>query len=159
MPITPTAERLGVDILYDTEVSSLNMDDGSVRAADITYRGFPGDGARRACVVASAGGFQANIDWMRQYWGDAADNFVIRGTPYDQGRVLKNLLDQGVAPVGDPTQFHAVAIDAPRAEIRRRHRHATGLCAFQRSWSTATASASTTRARMSGRSATPSGAA
>ena len=41
-----TAERLGVEILYDTEVISLNMDDGAVRSVDITYRGFPGNGAR-----------------------------------------------------------------------------------------------------------------
>jgi len=106
-----TAEKLGVDILYDTEVISLNMQDGAVRSADITYRGFP-ETVHARCVVASAGGFQANLDWMRHYWGDAVDNFVIRGTPYNRGRVLKNLLDQGVAPIGDPTQCHAVALDA-----------------------------------------------
>jgi tricarballylate dehydrogenase len=106
-----TAERLGVDILYDTEVISLNMGNGSVRSADITYRGFP-ETVQARCVVASAGGFQANLEWMRQYWGDAVDNFVIRGTPYNRGRVLKSLLNQGVAPIGDPTQFHAVALDA-----------------------------------------------
>jgi tricarballylate dehydrogenase len=106
-----TAERLGVEILYDTEVVSMNMDDGSVRSIDITYKGFPETVSAR-CVVASSGGFQANLDWMRQYWGDAVDNFVIRGTPYNRGRVLKNLLDQGVASVGDPTQCHAVALDA-----------------------------------------------
>lgn len=106
-----TAERLGVDIIYDTEVLSLNMDDGFVRSADITLRGFP-ETVRARCVVASAGGFQANLDWMREYWGDAVDNFVIRGTPYNKGRVLKNLLSQGVAAIGDPTQCHAVALDA-----------------------------------------------
>ncbi len=106
-----TAERLGIDILYDTEVISLNIDDGSVRSADITYRGFP-ETVHARCVVASCGGFQANLDWMREYWGDAVDNFIIRGTPYNRGRVLKNLLDQGVAAIGDPTQFHAVALDA-----------------------------------------------
>ena len=36
-----TAERLGVDIIYDTEVVGLNMEDGFVRSADITHRGFP----------------------------------------------------------------------------------------------------------------------
>jgi len=106
-----TAEKLGVDVLYDTEVIALNMDDGAVRSIDITYRGFP-ETVHARCVVASAGGFQANLDWMRQYWGDAVDNFVIRGTPYNRGRVLKNLLDQGVAAIGDPTQCHAVALDA-----------------------------------------------
>nr|WP_294501933.1 FAD-dependent tricarballylate dehydrogenase TcuA [uncultured Rhodopila sp.] len=106
-----TAERLGVEILYDSEVISLNLDDGTVRSIDITYRGFP-ETIYARCVVASSGGFQANLDWMREYWGDAVDNFVIRGTPYNRGRVLKNLLDQGVAAIGDPTQCHAVALDA-----------------------------------------------
>jgi tricarballylate dehydrogenase len=106
-----TAERLGIDILYDTEVISMNMDDGSVRSVDITYRGFP-ETVHARCVVASCGGFQANLEWMREFWGDAVDNFVIRGTPYNRGRVLKNLLDQGVAAIGDPTQCHAVALDA-----------------------------------------------
>jgi tricarballylate dehydrogenase len=106
-----TAERLGVEILYDTEVVSINLDDGSVRSIDITYKGFP-ETIHARCVVASSGGFQANLDWMREYWGDAVDNFVIRGTPYNRGRVLKNLLGQGVAAIGDPTQCHAVALDA-----------------------------------------------
>ena len=106
-----TAERLGIEILYDTEVLSLNLDDGAVRSVDITYRGFP-ETLHARCVVAASGGFQANLDWMRQNWGDAVDNFVIRGTPYNRGRVLKNLLDQGVASIGDPTQCHAVALDA-----------------------------------------------
>ncbi len=106
-----TAEKLGVDVLYDSEVVSMNLDDGAIRSIDITYRGFP-ETVQARCVVASSGGFQANLDWMREYWGDAVDNFVIRGTPYNRGRVLKNLLDQGVASVGDPTQCHAVALDA-----------------------------------------------
>jgi tricarballylate dehydrogenase len=106
-----TAERLGVEVLYDTEVISMNMEDGSVRSIDITYKGFP-ETVHASCVVASSGGFQANLDWMREYWGDAVDNFVIRGTPYNRGGVLKNLLGQGVASVGDPTQCHAVALDA-----------------------------------------------
>ena len=106
-----TAERLGVEVLYDTEVVSLNMDDGAVRSIDITYKGFP-ETVHARCVVASSGGFQANLEWMREYWGDAVDNFIIRGTPYNRGRVLKNLLGQGVAAIGDPTQCHAVALDA-----------------------------------------------
>lgn len=106
-----TAERLGVEVLYDSEVVSINMEDGYARSVDITYKGFP-ETLHAKCVVASSGGFQANLDWMRQAWGDAVDNFVIRGTPYNKGRVLKNLLDQGVASIGDPTQCHAVALDA-----------------------------------------------
>jgi len=67
---------------------------------------------RGKALVAAAGGFEANIEWLKQYWGAAADNFLIRGTPFNRGDVLRMLLDAGVAPVGDPTQCHAVAIDA-----------------------------------------------
>jgi tricarballylate dehydrogenase len=104
------AERLGVDVLYDTEVTHLRLDEGLVREVVVTCRGFPAT-VRAKAVVAASGGFQANIEWLKQGWGEAAENFLIRGTPYAKGRVLRDLLDQGVASVGDPTQCHAVAID------------------------------------------------
>ena len=106
-----TAERLGVDVLYDTEVREVRLEDGAVREIMVNSHGFEQIVHARS-VVAGSGGFQANIDWMKQYWGDAAENFLIRGTPYNRGGVLRNLLDQGVGPIGDPTQCHAVAIDA-----------------------------------------------
>ncbi|MBK1659179.1 FAD-dependent tricarballylate dehydrogenase TcuA [Paracraurococcus ruber] len=106
-----TAERLGIEILYDTEVQHIALQDGFASEAILSHHGFP-QRVRFKAVVASAGGFQANRDWLRQYWGDAADNFQIRGTPYAQGTILKDLLGQGVQQVGDPTQFHAVCNDA-----------------------------------------------
>lgn len=105
------AERLGIALLYDTEVQHVAIADGFATEAAVSHRGFP-ERIRAKTVIAAAGGFQANREWLRQYWGDAADNFQIRGTPYAQGRVLKDFLAQGVAEVGDPTQFHAVANDA-----------------------------------------------
>lgn len=106
-----TAERLGIRILYDTEVTALQLEEGTVRSVSAVSRGFPLTILPRAVVVAS-GGFQANTAWLEEYWGQAARNFIIRGTPFAQGTVLRNLLDQGVAQVGDPMQCHAVAIDA-----------------------------------------------
>ena len=41
----------------------------------------------------------------------AARNFIVRGTPYNKGKTLKQLLAHGVEPAGDPKQCHAVAID------------------------------------------------
>jgi len=105
------AEQVGVEIAYDSEVQELRMDGPTVREAIVSRQGFP-ETVRAKVFVAASGGFQANIQWLREYWGEAADNFRIRGTPYAQGRVLKNLLGQGVASIGDPTQCHAVAIDA-----------------------------------------------
>lgn len=106
-----TAERLGVDVLYDAEVVDLDIRDGQFLSATVTYGGQEHE-VRAGALVAAAGGFEANIAWLKQYWGDIADNFLIRGTPYNRGSVLKMLLGKGVQDIGDPTQCHAVAIDA-----------------------------------------------
>jgi tricarballylate dehydrogenase len=107
-----TAERLGVEILYDAEVIDLKIEDGMFLSATLKQPINAGVEVRASTLVAAAGGFEANIEWLKQYWGDAADNFLIRGTPYNRGSILKMLLAKGVQEVGDPTQCHAVAIDA-----------------------------------------------
>jgi tricarballylate dehydrogenase len=105
------ADRLGIRAIYDAEVVGLDVQDGVFRAAMALVGGRSLTVRARAAVVA-AGGFEANIDWLREAWGDAADNFIIRGTPYNTGRVLKLMLDAGARPVGDPRACHAVAVDA-----------------------------------------------
>ena len=84
----------------------------SATAARSDLAGFGRIVVYASTLVAASGGFEANIEWMKQYWGDPADNFLVRGTPNNRGTVLKLLLDKGVGEVGDPTQCHAVAIDA-----------------------------------------------
>jgi tricarballylate dehydrogenase len=106
-----TAESLGVRILYDSPVIDLAVKGGRFHSAVAkTAEGLLTIEAR--ALVAAAGGFEANIDWLKEGWGDRADNFLIRGTPYNRGDVLKLLLERGVEKIGDPTQCHAVAIDA-----------------------------------------------
>src|SRR5436309_6314826 len=106
-----TAEQLGVDILYDAEVLDLDVVDGMFLSASLR-QGDSRENVSASTLVAAAGGFEANIEWLKEYWGEAADNFLIRGTPYNRGSILKMLLNKGVQEVGDPTQCHAVAIDA-----------------------------------------------
>lgn len=105
-----TAERLGVDVLYEAAVTHLELEDERVTRVDYTHEGAAKSLSPKSVVVAS-GGFQADTDWLARAWGPAAKNFLIRGTPYNRGVVLADLLDQGIAQVGDPTQCHAVAID------------------------------------------------
>src|SRR3984893_6443923 len=107
-----TAEQLGVEVRYDAEVSELRIEDGMFLSATLKRQIDGSMEVRASTLAAAAGGFEANIEWLKQYWGDAADNFLIRGTPYNRGSILKMLLDKGVQEVGDPTQCHAVAIDA-----------------------------------------------
>jgi tricarballylate dehydrogenase len=94
-----TAEKLGVEVVYDAEVTDLQIEDGMFLSAKLKQ---PIDGAseiRASALVAAAGGFEANIEWLKEYWGEAADNFLIRGTPYNRGSILKLLLDKGVQDI------------------------------------------------------------
>lgn len=105
-----TAERLGVDVLYEAAVTHLELEGDRISRVDYTHEGADLSISPKSVVVAS-GGFQADTDWLARAWGPAAKNFLIRGTPYNRGVVLADLLAQGIAQVGDPTQCHAVAID------------------------------------------------
>ncbi len=108
-----SAEALGIEVLYDTPVDAIELDDGRFVAARSGARRF----AAHACVLA-AGGFESNREWLREAWGqDArgdwpADNFLIRGTRFNMGVLLKAMMASGADMIGDPSQSHCVAIDA-----------------------------------------------
>lgn len=104
------AADLGVAVRYEAQVKHVDIQNGVFGGVDCEIAGQPTRINGKAVVLAS-GGFQADLDWLARAWGPAAKNFLIRGTPYNRGVVLKDMLDQGAESVGDPTQCHAVAID------------------------------------------------
>jgi tricarballylate dehydrogenase len=108
-----SAENLGVQVRYDAPVDALEIEDGRFIAARVGSQRFEG----KACVLAS-GGFESNREWMREAWGQnergewPSDNFIVRGTRYNQGAMLKRMREAGADIIGDATQMHCVAIDA-----------------------------------------------
>lgn len=105
------ASRLGIEVWYDAEVVGLDFDGREFEAASVVIGGRAQRVRGRAAVIA-AGGFEANLEWLREIWGEAADNFIVRGTPYNTGTLLKLMLDAGARPIGDPHACHAIAVDA-----------------------------------------------
>jgi len=106
-----SAQALGVEVTYDTEVVDLELEGGTFRSATVIRNGAEEKIHAKAVVVA-CGGFESNLEWLREAWGPPAENFIVRGTPYNTGRVLKALIAKGAKSIGDPTQGHCVAIDA-----------------------------------------------
>ena len=108
-----SAENLGVQIRYNAPVDSLQLDGDRFGAARVGNELVPA----RACVLA-AGGFESNLEWLRDAWGInergewPADNFLIRGTRFNKGVLLRHMMGTGADIIGDPTQAHMVAIDA-----------------------------------------------
>lgn len=112
-----SAEQLGIEVRYEAEVERLELDDGRFVAAHVKGPAGAQRIKARACVVAS-GGFESNREWLREAWGQneagewPADNFAIRGTRFNMGVLLKDLMAQGADTIGAPDQSHCVAIDA-----------------------------------------------
>jgi len=105
------AEAMGVAVSYETEVVDVELRDGRFGSATVARHGAEHRIAAK-CVVVACGGFESNLAWLREAWGPPADNFIVRGTPHNMGRVLKVLLAKGAKQVSDATQGHCVAIDA-----------------------------------------------
>jgi len=106
-----TAARMGIDVRYEACVVDLIVEDGRAQAV-VVRNGDSQERVRGHAVVVAAGGFEANLEWLARYWGAAAENFIVRGTPYNDGTVLAALLGKGAMPVGDARGFHAIAVDA-----------------------------------------------
>ncbi|MEY3486065.1 MAG: hypothetical protein RL075_70, partial [Pseudomonadota bacterium] len=112
-----SAEQLGIEVRYESPVDKLELDEGRFVAAHVNGPAGPERIEARACVVAS-GGFESNREWLREAWGQneagewPADNFAIRGTRFNMGVLLKDLIEQGADTIGAPDQSHCVAIDA-----------------------------------------------
>ena len=102
------AEKIGIIISYQTPVTELIIEDGFCTAVKLEN----GQSVSAKNVITTAGGFEANLDWLAEGWGDSAKNFLVRGTPYNKGIILRSLLDGGAQSVGELDQCHAVAIDA-----------------------------------------------
>ena len=108
-----SAQRLGVQVRYNASVDALDLHEGRFVAARIGGERIEA----RSCVLA-CGGFESNLAWMREAWGQnqrgewPADNFLVRGTRYNQGVLLKHMMQAGADSIGDPSQSHCVAIDA-----------------------------------------------
>jgi tricarballylate dehydrogenase len=103
MPIS-AAPKLGVEIRYESPVDKLEIENGRFQAAWSKGQRI----TAKSCVLA-AGGFESNREWLREAWGQnergewPADNFIIRGTAFNQGVLLKHMLEEQQADgLGDP---------------------------------------------------------
>jgi tricarballylate dehydrogenase len=106
-----TAASMRIAFRYDALVEDLLMESDRFEAVAVK-KGDSRELIRGRAVVAATGGYEANLEWLKRHWGNAADNFVVRGTPYNDGTMLAALLAKSAQPIGDPRGFHAIAVDA-----------------------------------------------
>jgi tricarballylate dehydrogenase len=106
------ARRLGTEVRYERCAVALRRDDTGV--SGVHWRGS--DGSRgllaASAVVLAAGGFEANPSMRRKYLGEGWQRAKVRGTPLNDGRMLRAAIDAGAARAGDWSTAHSVAWDA-----------------------------------------------
>ncbi|MBI2255502.1 MAG: FAD-dependent tricarballylate dehydrogenase TcuA [Proteobacteria bacterium] len=105
------ARKAGIDVIYDSEVLSLHFGNSALHEVTVDHDSQIERIASRS-IVACSGGYQANVGRLREYWGHAADNFIVRGSRYATGRILAQLWSAGAEPAGDPADCHLVPVDA-----------------------------------------------
>jgi len=105
------AVRLGVRVEYEATVRGLEVNENRVARVSYERAGVARDVTCASAIVA-AGGFEADVAWLAEYWGASASNFMIRGTPFNTGVALKAMYEAGARRVGDPRGLHCVAVDA-----------------------------------------------
>jgi tricarballylate dehydrogenase len=104
-------DRPRITVSYDAKVERLEFDGDRCTEVIASHAGVS-HRVRARTVICAAGGFEANIEWLARYWGEAAYNYKIRGTPYNDGHILAELFRADAGKAGQEQGFHAIALDA-----------------------------------------------
>lgn len=115
--LSASAEKLGVEMMYQTTGRSLLLDDaGNIRGVRAWSREKGNISVEGNNVVVASGGYQGNIEMMTRYVGHNAHltRPVSQGGVYNKGEGLEMMLAVGAASAGQYNMFHGEPVD-PRS--------------------------------------------
>ena len=116
-----TAERLGIEIRYESAATELVIDEQSGRVAGVKLRDDEGIKVLSAkAVVLGCGGFEANVQMRTQHIGPLVGAAKVRGTPHNQGDGLRMAMNIGAMPWGQWSGCHATPISADWGDFAPR---------------------------------------
>ena len=106
------AAEHGIEVLYERQVNRILCDDAG-RVVGVEARGPNGlERHYGRAVIAASGGFQANPEMRTAYMGGPWGLVKTRGSRYNTGEVIRELLAIGAQSFGDWGGRHATPIDA-----------------------------------------------
>ena len=104
------AKKAGIQVAFDTRVTSLIYDGEKVSGVRAKQKGKAVE-FRARCVVLGCGGFEANPEMRARYLGPGWELAKVRGSRFNVGDGLKMALDIGAAPYGNWSGCHATGWD------------------------------------------------
>lgn len=115
------AERMGIEVRYDTGAQKL-VQDSSGRVTGVIARGPDGIVTFNGkAVVLACGGFETNPAWRRLYLGEPWDHAKVRGSNFNYGDGLRMAMDIGAMPWGHWGGCHATPINAEAPDYGVQH--------------------------------------
>ncbi len=112
-----TVEGGGGEILFETPMRSLRVDDGAV----VGVEADAGDGETVSIaadgVVLATGGFQGDETLVEQFVTDRPERMWLRANPWSTGDALHAATDAGAKTAGGMGTFYGHNLPAPPAEI------------------------------------------
>jgi len=109
------AETKGIKIIYEAKIKDIVIKNKAFES--IKLKENESDiSIEASSLILASGGFQANKEWLENIWGSKAKNFIVRGSSYDRGEILKIMMSSDADVVGDEDQCHAIAVDARSPE-------------------------------------------
>ncbi len=111
-----SVKKLGIEIFYDTRVSSLIFDGQRVSGVRAQQKDKAVE-LKAKSVVLACGGFEANPEMRARYLGPGWDLCKVRGSRFNQGDGLNMALDIGAAPYGNWSGCHATGWDRNAPEF------------------------------------------
>ena len=109
------AETKGIEIIYEAKIKDIVIKNKAFES--IKLKENESDiSIEASSLILASGGFQANKEWLENIWGSKAKNFIVRGSSYDRGEILKIMMGSDADVVGDEDQCHAIAVDARSPE-------------------------------------------
>jgi len=119
--LATSAEKLGVDMMYETTGRSLLLSDaGDIRGVRAWSKAKGNFAIETRNVVVACGGYEGNIEMMIRYVGANAHltRPVSPGGVYNKGEGIEMMLAVGAASAGQYDMFHGEPVDprSPRHE-------------------------------------------
>jgi tricarballylate dehydrogenase len=105
-----TAEKEGIQVIYDAQAKELLYDDNGVYGVRLKLKGQTTEITAKSVILA-AGGFQANTEMRTRYLGPGWDLAKVRGTKYNTGDGINMALSIGAMSYGNWSGCHAVGWD------------------------------------------------
>jgi tricarballylate dehydrogenase len=115
--LSDAAKQAGVEFVYATSATRLQMVEGRVRGMEIQSSDGATTTLEADAIVFASGGFQGNAAMMRAHFGPAGETIklISPGTRFDTGDGIRMAIDQGASVSGDWNGMHVEPID-PRSK-------------------------------------------